>query len=197
MVILRDAAFVDVEGLVRYIYRGEVDVGQDRLQGFLRTAEVLKIKGLADQGMTSSDLGLKEDPILAHGHRPPTPSQPHISHSKVPPIKVPVPPTSSALLKRNSFTNLAHYLSGSPGLSPEGGMTSPPAQKRRKTAPRRHDVTPTSTGGGYLKQPTPPPQLHYSGSTSSVTASPASPPHSHSTEGGDAGSLEICEDMDR
>ena len=49
MVILRDASFVDVEGLVRYIYRGEVDVGQDRLQSFLKTAETLKIKGLADQ----------------------------------------------------------------------------------------------------------------------------------------------------
>ena len=39
---------------------------------------------------------------------------------------------------------------------------------------------------------------HYSGSTSSVTASPSSPPHSHSTEGGDHQSaLEICEESDR
>ena len=39
---------------------------------------------------------------------------------------------------------------------------------------------------------------YYSGSTSSVTASPSSPPHSHSTEGGDHQSaLEICEESDR
>ena len=44
------ASHADVEGLVRYIYRGEVDVEPDRLQSFLRTAELLKIKGLADQG---------------------------------------------------------------------------------------------------------------------------------------------------
>ena len=50
VVILRDASAADVEGLVRYIYRGEVDVEPDRLQSFLRTAELLKIKGLADQG---------------------------------------------------------------------------------------------------------------------------------------------------
>ena len=50
MVILRDSTYADVEGLVRYIYRGEVDVEPDRLQSFLRTAELLKIKGLADQG---------------------------------------------------------------------------------------------------------------------------------------------------
>ncbi len=52
MVILRDASFVDVDGLVRYIYRGEVDVRQDRLQSFLRTAELLKIKGLAEQNLS-------------------------------------------------------------------------------------------------------------------------------------------------
>ena len=50
VVILRDSTYADVEGLVRYIYRGEVDVEPDRLQSFLRTAELLKIKGLADQG---------------------------------------------------------------------------------------------------------------------------------------------------
>ena len=54
----------------------------------------------------------------------------------------------------------------------------------------------TSPGGQSFQlkqqQPTPPPpppppatHNHYSGSTSSLTASPASPPHSHSTEGGD------------
>ncbi len=52
VVILRDAAFIDVDGLVRYIYRGEVDVKQDRLQSFLRTAELLKIKGLAEQNLS-------------------------------------------------------------------------------------------------------------------------------------------------
>ena len=52
MVIRWDSSHVDVEGLVRYIYRGEVDVEPDRLQSFLRTAEVLKIKGLADQNLT-------------------------------------------------------------------------------------------------------------------------------------------------
>ncbi len=54
VVILQDAAFEDVEGLVRYIYRGEVDVRHERLQNFLRTADLLKIKGLAEQHMTAS-----------------------------------------------------------------------------------------------------------------------------------------------
>lgn len=44
---------MDVEGLVRYIYRGEVDVEPERLNTFLKTAEVLKIKGLADQNLAT------------------------------------------------------------------------------------------------------------------------------------------------
>ena len=55
MVILRDTSFVDVEGLVRYVYRGEVDVQPERLPVFLRTAALLKIKGLAEQGLAKDD----------------------------------------------------------------------------------------------------------------------------------------------
>jgi len=51
VVIIRDASFIDVEGLVRYVYRGEVEVLPERLPSFLKTAELLKIKGLADQGI--------------------------------------------------------------------------------------------------------------------------------------------------
>ena len=54
VVILRDSSYPDIEGLVRYVYRGEVDVEPERLQSFLRTAEVLKIKGLADQNLSAS-----------------------------------------------------------------------------------------------------------------------------------------------
>ncbi|XP_059083351.1 broad-complex core protein isoforms 1/2/3/4/5-like [Tigriopus californicus] len=256
VVILRDASFADVEGLVRYVYRGEVDVQPERLQSFLRTAEVLRIKGLADQNLSSSNEGIKKEdsssqvlsPLalqsLSAGnlaksihqqyqqfqlaspplqqqqqhhhqlqlqqqqqqHLPQTQhplqiqSSPHISLSPTvsrpllnPPIKVPVPPTLNRSNTSNNFTSLAQYLSGSPTpvspiSSPLTVAETPVPPKRRKTTPRRHE-----SGNGYLKQPTPP---HYSGSTSSLTASPASPPHSNSTEGGD-GSLEICEDMER
>lgn len=134
--------------------------------------------------------------------------------------------SSQQQLKRTShFSKLAQYItnssasgvpaSGSPPLSvtapmpiTSGASTSdapvvtPAAvpSKRRKTTPRKHDQTSGSSSsssssalGAGNTLSTPP---HYSGSTSSVTASPASPDHSHSTEGGD-GSLEICEDIDR
>lgn len=68
MVILRDAAYVDVEGLVRYVYRGEVDVEPKRLQSFLRTAEVLKIKGLADQNISGGSAAEEIHNSVGHHH---------------------------------------------------------------------------------------------------------------------------------
>lgn len=64
VIILRDASYTDVEGLVRYVYRGEVDVQPQQLQSFLKTADALKIKGLADQGLVqdnSADLIQKSE----------------------------------------------------------------------------------------------------------------------------------------
>ena len=46
---------MDIEGLIRYVYRGEVDVQPEQLQSFLRTAELLQIKGLADQNLCNSN----------------------------------------------------------------------------------------------------------------------------------------------
>jgi hypothetical protein len=168
-----------------------------------------------------------------------------ISTSQQPCIKVPVPPTPHlSNLKRNNFTNLAQYLSGSTNYqsvtSPSSSLSPPHGEvidsktsnnivggsvaKRRKTTPKRYKNITTDASsnnsatnsvvvvggqGNYsmnntnnLSQQT---NLtvkgvshHYSGSTSSVTAAPSSPPNSHSTEGGDHQSaLEICEESDR
>lgn len=63
MVIIRDASFSDVEGLVRYVYRGEVEVLPERLPSFLKTAELLKIKGLAEQTLPTKKLDENEDKV--------------------------------------------------------------------------------------------------------------------------------------
>ncbi|KAF2356572.1 BTB/POZ domain [Trinorchestia longiramus] len=49
IIILRDVAFADVSALLSFVYQGEVYVSQDRLTAFLRTAELLHIKGLTEQ----------------------------------------------------------------------------------------------------------------------------------------------------
>lgn len=46
--ILRDVASTDMESLLRFMYHGEVNVGQEQLTAFLKTAQMLQVRGLAD-----------------------------------------------------------------------------------------------------------------------------------------------------
>jgi hypothetical protein len=50
IVILKDVKFADLKSIIDFIYRGEVNVPQDQLNALLKTAETLKIKGLAEVG---------------------------------------------------------------------------------------------------------------------------------------------------
>ena len=46
--ILRDVREEDLRLLLNFMYAGEVAVDQDRISSFLRTAEMLQVKGLID-----------------------------------------------------------------------------------------------------------------------------------------------------
>ena len=46
--ILRDVAEQDLQSLLKFMYSGEVQISEDRLKNFLRTAETLQIRGLTD-----------------------------------------------------------------------------------------------------------------------------------------------------
>ena len=48
VLVLRDVPFLDLQSILEFVYLGEVNVEQDRLQSFLKTAELLRIKGLTD-----------------------------------------------------------------------------------------------------------------------------------------------------
>jgi hypothetical protein len=48
IIILKDVRFVDLKSIIDFMYRGEVNVSQDKLSGLLKTAEMLKVKGLAE-----------------------------------------------------------------------------------------------------------------------------------------------------
>ncbi|XP_026480784.1 protein bric-a-brac 1 [Ctenocephalides felis] len=43
-----DICFSDLQFIIEFVYRGEIDVSQDELQSLLRTADQLKIKGLCE-----------------------------------------------------------------------------------------------------------------------------------------------------
>ena len=54
MVILKDVRHADLESLVKYMYAGQVYIAQDQLGRFLKTAEALQVKGLAENPNISS-----------------------------------------------------------------------------------------------------------------------------------------------
>ncbi|KAL5276939.1 Br-c family protein [Megaselia abdita] len=49
VIVLQDVSFLDLHALVEFIYHGEVNVHQNSLSSFLKTAEILRVSGLTQQ----------------------------------------------------------------------------------------------------------------------------------------------------
>ena len=52
IVILRDITEDDLNSILKFMYNGEVQVAEEHLKDFLKTAETLQVKGLADNSAT-------------------------------------------------------------------------------------------------------------------------------------------------
>lgn len=62
IVILKDVRFSELRTLVEFMYKGEVNVEYCQLSALLKTAESLKVKGLAEMtNLSSSSSSVKED----------------------------------------------------------------------------------------------------------------------------------------
>ncbi|KAK3920261.1 Protein bric-a-brac 2 [Frankliniella fusca] len=61
IVLMKDLRFWEVQALVDFMYRGEVNVTQDKLPSLLAAAEALQIKGLAGPASNSNDGGSNYD----------------------------------------------------------------------------------------------------------------------------------------
>ena len=59
IIYLKDIRYKFLEMVLRFIYMGEVDVGQDEVEDFLKTASDLKISGLVRDGANKD-----EDPLI-------------------------------------------------------------------------------------------------------------------------------------
>ncbi|XP_044752207.1 protein abrupt-like isoform X1 [Coccinella septempunctata] len=57
IVILRDVQHKDMESLLRFMYNGEVHIGQEQLTDFLKTAQMLQVRGLADVPAGAASVG--------------------------------------------------------------------------------------------------------------------------------------------
>lgn len=70
IVILKDIRYADLKALVEFMYKGEVNVVQEQLPTLLKTAEALKIKGLAE---VTGDGKADEKPNASVTPRPESP----------------------------------------------------------------------------------------------------------------------------
>lgn len=48
IIILKDVPFNHLQAILEFMYAGEVNVSQEQLSAFLKTADRLKVKGLAE-----------------------------------------------------------------------------------------------------------------------------------------------------
>jgi len=48
IIILKDVSFNHLQAILEFMYAGEVNVSQEQLPSFLKTADRLKVKGLAE-----------------------------------------------------------------------------------------------------------------------------------------------------
>lgn len=107
IVILKDIRIDDLKTVIDFIYRGEVNVAQDRLQDVLKTAESLRIKGLAENPRNY-------DEISNHGTR--------FSSSSL---------GSQVTRQRSSLTDSREQSLSLEGEE-DGEPGTPPSSKRRK-----------------------------------------------------------------
>ncbi|KAI9555820.1 D binding [Daphnia sinensis] len=61
VIVLKDILFYDLLALVEFVYHGEVRVKHQRLPSFLRTAEVLKVRGLTESSSELKTYQLSEN----------------------------------------------------------------------------------------------------------------------------------------
>lgn len=91
IVILKDVCFSELRTLVEFMYRGEVNVEYCRLSTLLKTAESLKVKGLAEMTHLRGGSASAGAPPRQEEPEPPVAPEPSSASSRP---SSPVPPSS-------------------------------------------------------------------------------------------------------
>ncbi|XP_050500430.1 longitudinals lacking protein, isoforms H/M/V-like isoform X1 [Diabrotica virgifera virgifera] len=104
IVILKDVKFTDLRVLVDFMYHGEVSVSQEQLPCILKTAEMLKIKGLTEIPMENPTVKC-ESQLSSEKSEMSSQSTDHWSLEETRPISPSSPSTKRRRLKKNVICN--------------------------------------------------------------------------------------------
>jgi len=117
---LKDTTYADLRAVIEFVYKGEVNVTQGQLSSFLKTAEMLQVRGLTgdddkDAPPPASPAPPRPAPVQqsprAIPRRPPAPLQPPM---RMPPAKRSLPMSQPLPQKR-----LSAPMAASAGFAPE------------------------------------------------------------------------------
>ncbi|KPI96333.1 Protein bric-a-brac 1 [Papilio xuthus] len=109
IVLMRDMRFSEMQALVDFMYKGEVNVTQEELPSLLKSAEALQIRGLCSSdtsgltsetssGTESKDFTVASEALVANAHRETTTNGPTNQHPKPANVNV----TTNGTKKRKS-----------------------------------------------------------------------------------------------
>lgn len=92
IVVLKDMKIDELKAIIDFMYRGEVNVSQNQLGNLLKTAEVLRVKGLtevneAEGGLKTEEPMQQEEPMMMNGNIGQQVMQASIQHHHASPIK--------------------------------------------------------------------------------------------------------------
>lgn len=88
IVIMKDMRYCDLKAIIDFMYRGEVNVSHDQLSALLKTAETLKVKGLAEvTGENKQASGIVQHEIIQQNASTPTPVPPSAQRTDTPPLQ--------------------------------------------------------------------------------------------------------------
>ncbi|XP_046605583.1 uncharacterized protein LOC124298062 isoform X3 [Neodiprion virginianus] len=148
VVVLKDMGYSQVEALLKFMYKGEVNVSHNELASFLKIAEALKIKGLAGDQNSHSDLPIESDTPL-----PPSELIEEVDFDVATCSNPNTGETCSETLDGNRPVKRLRESTRSRSLTPKRNRTSPPALKemeylkesphsiKAKSEPEDFDVT--------------------------------------------------------
>ena len=131
IIIIKDVKYEDIRNIIRFIYTGEVSVPQHELQDFLRTAELLEIKGLLKNPSPPSSSTAAAAAAEHHHAVATTNAAAETIHLTASPMTPPPPPSTIQLTPHPHHAHHHHH----PGGQPQPQPPQPPPPPQLPTVP--------------------------------------------------------------